>query len=493
MSSKAYVLPVNPEAPTSSVADVDAGKLWAQIPLKKTPKAGTTHTFYPQAGVTSLVSLGEKFANKKGDDKREVVRRAVGGGVKDLKRLGNAVSEVVVDASEDPHAAAVAAHLAGYDFTLKTKPENSPFDPREYSGSGSAKQEGLKYKFSPLKADDLWTRGEVYARAQNTARTLMEMPANLMTPTIFANRATDLLDALPNTEVIVRDAGWAKRKGMNTFLSVAKGTNEPPQLVEIHYRGAQDNNAQPIAFVGKGITFDSGGISIKPASGMKLMRGDMGGAASLIGTMRAIAELKLPVNVVAICMLTENMPGPSANKPGDVVYAMNGQTVEIDNTDAEGRLVLADGLWYASTEFKAHTVIDVATLTGAMDTALGELYTGVFSTSDELWKQLYEAGETEYDRFWRMPLDEEYGPQIHSSNADLCNYGGKPAGACTAALFLKSHVKGIEGDEPSVRWAHIDIAGTMEFTRTHPYQEKGMTGRPVRALVEWVRRLSEAK
>ena len=427
--------------------------------------------------------------------------RSIGGGVKDLKKLGSGVAEVVVDAAEDPHAAAVAAHLAAYDFTLKTKPENSPFDPRGNTGDSprlyydteSTKQEGLKYKLSPLQADDLWARGEIYARAQNTARTLMEMPANLLTPTIFGERVADMFRDLRNTEVIVRGPEWALMKGMNTFLSVAKGTNEQPRIVEIRYHGAKESNSQPIVFVGKGITFDSGGISLKPSSGMKLMRGDMGGAASLAGTLRAIAELKLPVNVIAICMLTENMPGPSANKPGDVVYAMNGQTVEIDNTDAEGRLVLADGLWYASTEFNAHTVIDVATLTGAMDTALGELYTGVFSSSDELWNQLYEAGESEYDRFWRMPLDEEYGPQIYNSNADLCNYGGKPAGACTAALFLKNHVNGIDGDEPSVKWAHIDIAGTMEFTCSHPYQEKGMTGRPVRALVEWVRRLSEAQ
>ncbi|KIK35941.1 hypothetical protein CY34DRAFT_551488 [Suillus luteus UH-Slu-Lm8-n1] len=172
---------------------------------------------------------------------------------------------------------------------------------------------------------------------------------------------------------------------------------------------------------------------------------------------------------------------------------MNGKSVEVDNTDAEGRLVLADALYYASTEFKPHTVIDVATLTGAMDIALGEVYTGVFTTSDALWNRLSVAGESEYDRFWRMPLDEDYGPQIYSSNADLCNTGGKPAGSCTAALFLKAFVDGIEakdGQEPSVRWAHLDIAGTMEFTRPIPYQEKGMTGRPVRALVEFVRRLS---
>jgi len=229
---------------------------------------------------------------------------------------------------------------------------------------------------------------------------------------------------------------------------------------------------------------------------MKLMRGDMGGAAAVVSAAWAIAKLQLPVNLVVTTPLTENMPGPSATKPGDIFYAMNGKSVEVDNTDAEGRLVLADAIYYTATEYKPHTLIDVATLTGAMDVALGEVYSGVFSTSDELWNELHAAGEVEYDRFWRMPLDEDYGPQIYSSNADLQNTGGKPAGSCTAALFLKAFAEGASPEddkEPEMKWAHIDIAGTMEATRPTPYQEKGMTGRPVRALVEYVTRLAGAK
>jgi len=260
-------------------------------------------------------------------------------------------------------------------------------------------------------------------------------------------------------------------------------------LLEIHYKGAPSKDDAPVAFVGKGITFDSGGISLKPSAAMKLMRGDMGGAASVVAATLAIAKLKLPVNLITITPLTENLPGPSATKPGDIIYAMNGKTVEVDNTDAEGRLVLADAIYYVSSEYKPHTLIDVATLTGAMDIALGDLYSGVFTTSDKLWDQLRVAGETEFDRFWRMPLDEDYGPQIYSSNADLCNTGGRPAGSCTAALFLKAFVEGIDGDEPSLKWAHIDIAGTMEVTRPTPYLEKGMTGRSVRGLIEYVRNL----
>jgi len=282
---------------------------------------------------------------------------------------------------------------------------------------------------------------------------------------------------------------------MRTFLSVTHGTAEPAKFLEIHYKGAA-GDAQPLAFVGKGITFDSGGISLKPGAGMKLMRGDMGGAATVVASALAIAQLQLPINLIVATPLTENLPGPSATKPGDIIYAMNGKSVEVDNTDAEGRLVLSDAIYYISSHYKPHTLIDVATLTGAMDVALGEVYSGVFSTSDSLWSELHEAGEAEYDRFWRMPLDEEYGPQIYSSNADLCNTGGRPGGSCTAALFLKAFVDGIEakdGCEPPLRWAHIDIAGVMESTRPYSYGEKGMSGRPVRALVEFVRRLSQAK
>ncbi|CAE7170319.1 unnamed protein product [Rhizoctonia solani] len=325
----------------------------------------------------------------------------------------------------------------------------------------------------------------------------METPANLLTPTLFTERIQKEFEGLDKVEIKVRDKAWAEEKGMRTFLSVAKGSSEPCKFLEIHYNGASDANSRPLVFVGKGITFDSGGISLKPSAGMKLMRGDMGGAAAVSSATLAIAKLKLPINVVTLVALTENMPGPAANKPGDVIYAMNGKTVEVDNTDAEGRLILSDTLWYGSSEFNPHTVIDCATLTGAMDVALGSVYTGVFSTSDTLWGELHAAGKAEHDQFWRMPLDEAYGPQIYSSNADLCNTGGKSAGSCTAALFLKSFVKGIPSEddevEGAVRWAHVDMAGTMDAPRGDAYQEKGMTGRPVRAFVEFARRLSGGK
>ncbi|OBZ79403.1 Cytosol aminopeptidase [Grifola frondosa] len=506
--SSIYVLPIDPVAPSSeAVPNLDTAKLWASAPSStKPPKVGTTRIFYdaPSAGdVTALTSLGDKFSTNKDDDKRELVRKAIGSAVKKVKELGEGVEgrTVTVDASADPHAAAVAALLAEYKFTLKTKPP-SPFD--------LALKEPLadKLSFSPTASSPEWETGVVYAKAQNLARTLMELPANLMTPTAFTEEIKSEFSDIPNVEIIVRDEAWAAEQAW----LVSSRIDVLYMMFITHYKGAA-KDSRPLVFVGKGITFDSGGISLKPSAGMKLMRGDMGGAATVCSAALAIAQLKIPVNLVVLTPLCENLPGPSANKPGDVVYGMNGKSIEVDNTDAEGRLVLSDALYYGSTKFKPHTLIDVATLTGAMDVALGEIYSGIFTVrphppvlvplthpahrqnSDSLWHELDVAGRAEFDRFWRMPLDEDYGPQIYSSNADLCNTGGKPAGSCTAALFLKSFVEGVEpsesGEAPAVRWAHLDIAGTMEATRATPYLETGMTGRPTRALIEFASRLSK--
>ncbi|KAL0567710.1 hypothetical protein V5O48_014282 [Marasmius crinis-equi] len=477
MSSQAQVriVPHNPSS--ASTKEIDSAFLGDSL-----SKVGQARIFWGAPTITAVSSLGEKFDKKKENEKREVVRKAVGSAVKavkgqleglNTKDKVNETVQVEVDAKVDPHAAAVAANLAAYDFTLKTAPAPSRFNP-------NLKQPyPAKYQFKPTEQSKEWDRGSVYAYSQNFARTLMELPANIITPTEFCERAKKEFEGIENVELIVRDEKWAEGKGMNTFLSVTHGTNEPAKLLEIHYKGAAKDQ-QPIAFVGKGITFDSGGISLKPGENMKLMRGDMGGAAAVVSAALAIAKLKLPVNLVVVTPLTENLPGPSATKPGDIVYAMNGKTVEVDNTDAEGRLVLSDAIYYAGTEFKPHTLIDVATLTGAMIIAIGEHYSGVFSPSDELWQQLKEAGDYEYDRFWRMPLDEDYGPQIYSSNADLCNTGGRPAGSCTAALFLKNFVPGIDSDEPPIKWAHIDIAGSMQAERPRMYLEKGLTGSAVR-------------
>ncbi|EMD41206.1 hypothetical protein CERSUDRAFT_78882 [Gelatoporia subvermispora B] len=484
-----YVVPIDPTAQPSAGLPTAAAESWKKVPSGPKPaNAGSARVFYgapTDSDVLAVGSLGEGFAKKALNERRELVRKAVGAAVKQVRDLGEGVQgkTVTVDAAADPHAAAVAAYLAQYQFTLKTSPQ-SPFNPNAKDANTE------KLAFKPVAESKEWDTGVVYARAQNLARTLMELPANMMTPTAFTERVKSEFNGVSNVEIKIRDSKWAAEKGMNTFLSVAKGTNEPPKFLEIHYTGGA-KGAQPLVFVGKGITFDSGGISLKPSADMKLMRGDMGGAATVCSAALAIAQLQVPVNLIVLTPLTENLPGPSASKPGDIVYAMNGKSVEIDNTDAEGRLVLSDALYYGSTEFKPHTIVDVATLTGAMDTALGEIYTGVFTNSDSLWDELDAAGKVEFDRFWRMPLEEDYGPQIYSSNADLCNTGGKPAGCCTAALFLKSFVAGVEGEMPAVRWAHVDIAGTMEATRPTPYQERGMTGRPVRALIEFARQLGK--
>ncbi|KAH8116732.1 leucine aminopeptidase [Phellopilus nigrolimitatus] len=480
-------------APTGSGADQsssEAQRLWSSARTASSSKALDTRLIFGENSVKSLVSLGDAaaWARKSDSARREVVRKAAGTGVAKVRDIAASadVKSMQIDGTGkggDAHAAAVGAHLGLHNFTLKTGKDVNP---------------GKEITLSPAPGTDAdsWARGVVFAEAQILARELMELPANMMTPTIFCERIKKEAEGLNNVEVIVRDEAWAEEKGMRTFLSVTKGTSEPAKLLEFHYKGASaSSQGQPLAFVGKGITFDSGGISLKPGANMKLMRGDMGGAATVCAAALAIARLRIPIDLVTVVPLCENMPGPSANKPGDIIHTMNGKTVEIDNTDAEGRLILADALYYASTTFNAHTVVDVATLTGAMETALGNVFSGVFSTSDSLWSELHAAGEHEHDRFWRMPLDDAFAPQISGSNADLCNTGGRPGGACTAALFLKSFVDGIEdsqeGGPARVRWAHVDIAGSMEAVRPEPYQYKGMTGRPTRALIEFATRLAQ--
>ncbi|ELU40836.1 leucine aminopeptidase [Rhizoctonia solani AG-1 IA] len=458
MVHDAYLVPIDPAAPASTSLPSIAS-LWQGS--KPKDKAGETRLFYNvdnDGRLAAAVSLGTGSNSKT----PEALKRAVGTGIKKLRDAG--ATSVIVDGSSDLHAAAVGAHLALFKYNhLKTAQKDAVPSVSVSPSTGATSSGELG-----------WESGIIYAYSQNLARELMETPANLLTPTLFADTSRK---------------AWAEEKGMPLAY------DRPIS----HYKGASEPNAQPLVFVGKGITFDSGGISLKPSANMKLMRGDMGGAAAVSSATLAIAKLKIPINVVTLVALTENMPGPAVELivAAHSIYAINGKTVEVDNTDAEGRLILSDTLWYGSSEFNPHTIIDCATLTGAMDVALGTVYSGVFSTSDTLWNELNAAGLAEHDRFWRMPLDEAYGPQIYSSNADLCNTGGKSAGSCTAALFLKSFVKGIASEddqgEAAVRWAHVDIAGTMDTPRGDAYQEKGMTGRPVRAFVEFARRLSGGK
>jgi leucyl aminopeptidase len=318
--------------------------------------------------------------------------------------------------------------------------------------------------------------GSILANATNIARDLGNESANRMTPTVIAEHAMQLAGE-HGLECQVIERAEAERMGMGSYLSVSNGSIEPPKFIVLRYHGAA-RRGNYVALVGKGITFDTGGISIKPAAGMEAMKWDMCGAASVIAAISAIASLAPRINVMAVAPCTENMPSGSATKPGDVVYAMDGQSIEVVNTDAEGRLVLADGIAYAKSQ-GASTVVDVATLTGAMGVALGNVRVGVFANNDRLYNQLESASSLAGERIWRFPLDDDYNEQIKSDIADLKNTGGRAAGSITAAKFLQAFA----GDTP---WAHFDIAGVMNVTRDKGEWVKGAAGIPVRTLVHYV-------
>ncbi|KAL9656368.1 hypothetical protein ABK040_005134 [Willaertia magna] len=330
--------------------------------------------------------------------------------------------------------------------------------------------------------------GTVIANAQNFCAYLAELPANYMTPTLFCkvvrekfeNECPELLKGNKLT-IEEHDRKWCEEKGMGSFLNVAKGSAEEPKVLEITFRNNSKSNDLDVIYLGKGITFDSGGISIKPSAGMKEMKGDMSGAATSMSALLAVCKLDLPINIKCIAMLCENMPSHVAVKPGDVITAMNGKTIEVDNTDAEGRLALADGLCYSS-EFKPKHLVDIATLTGACVVALGTQLTGCYTSTNEMWKLMERAGINTKDYMWRLPMMiEEYGKQNETNVCDVKNSGGRNAGSITACVFLTEFV-----DFDKVKhYAHLDIAGTNSTA-------KGvMTGRPVRALVEYARLLSE--
>ncbi|HEY7690155.1 MAG TPA: leucyl aminopeptidase, partial [Dongiaceae bacterium] len=291
-------------------------------------------------------------------------------------------------------------------------------------------------------------RGVVMAEAANFARDLSNEPANVLTPTEFALRAENMAREL-EMGCQVLDQARALELGMGSFLGVARGSEQPPKFVMLSYRGAGD--ARAAAFIGKGITFDTGGISIKPAAGMEEMKGDMSGGAAVIAAMGAIARLKPKVNITAMVPMTENMPGGNATKPGDVLRAMNGKTIEVINTDAEGRLILADALSYAC-RLDLSPLVDVATLTGAMSVALGDVAYGLFANNDALAQRVKSAAATAGEKCWELPMFPEYKELIKSNVADMKNTGGRGAGSIAAAFFLKEFVE----DRP---WVHLDIAG----------------------------------
>lgn len=353
-------------------------------------------------------------------------------------------------------------------------------------------------KFQPIKSSSDWDMGVLTAEAQNHARDLMETPANLLTPKIFGEKIAAACADVPGLKATIHDEKWIESQKMGGVCGVAQGSCNPPRFAEIHYTGASSDSQIEYAFVGKGITFDSGGISIKASPSMSSMRADMGGAAVVLATVLAAAKLGLKKNISVFIPIAENLPSGSAQRPGDIITMRNGMTVDVDNTDAEGRLILADGLHYCSAKFKPKKVISVATLTYAIIQALGDVFTGVFAESDTLWQELERAGQEAGDPFWRMPFAQEYLQKISKTNADLCNNVLGGAGSCTAAVFLQMFVSGglaeraslsdspvgESKESPSVTYAHIDIAGTFEASLFGG--EKGMTGRPTRSLIKFL-------
>jgi leucyl aminopeptidase len=367
----------------------------------------------------------------------------------------------VAGATDKPETVAASlafgALLRHYSFKKYLTKKNGD-DAASANGAGEQKQTPdrlarlVVHCADPDKARAAFEAKRALAEGIYLARDLVNEPANVLGPVEFADRVKELERI--GLEVEILDVEALTELKMNTLLSVAQGSVRPARVAVMQWHGAKSKRAKPLAFIGKGVVFDTGGISIKPAAGMEDMKGDMGGAACVVGLMYALAERKAPVNAVGIIGIVENMPSGSAIRPGDIVVSMSGQTVENLNTDAEGRLVLADVIWYAQERFKPRLLIDLATLTGAIMVALGKDFAGLFANDDKLADQLIAASKLTGEKIWRMPLDKSYDRLLDSKNADVKNIGGRWGGACTAAAFIGRFVK---KDTP---WAHLDIAGT---------------------------------
>ncbi len=366
---------------------------------------------------------------------------------------------------------AFGAQLRHYHFRKYLTKSKSETNGNGVNGGGAngdgangaaAPKDGLRklaiHCADPDAARAAFARHRAVANGVYFARDLVNEPANVLGPVEFADRVRELEKA--DVEVEILDVPALTELKMHTLLSVGQGSVRPSRVAVMQWHGAKSKRAKPLAFVGKGVVFDTGGISIKPAQGMEDMKGDMGGAACVAGLMLALAERKANVNAVGLIGCVENMPSGSATRPGDIVTSMSGQTVEILNTDAEGRLVLADVLWYAQERFKPRLVVDLATLTGAIMVALGKEYAGLYANDEKLAADLLAAGAATGEKVWRMPLDKAFDKMIESKNADMKNIGGRWAGSCTAAAFLQRFIK-------ETPWAHVDLAGTaMDAPRT---------------------------
>ncbi len=459
-----------------SAARIDqAGEGWLSTLLKRGDlqgKIGQTLLLQDPAGIAAerLLLVG---AGKADEIDERAWRRLTGAAVKALARTRartatSCLGELGVkdrDPAWKTHQMALTVADALYRFE-RLKSEKSPLPTlRKLSldlagGSRKSAQAALR-------------EAQAIASGMNLTRDLANLPANICTPGYLASQARALQKKHNAIKTTVLDEAGMKKLGMGALLSVASGSRQPAKLITLEYKGGKKGD-QPVVLVGKGVTFDSGGISIKPSAAMDEMKYDMCGAASVLGTLAAVAEMALPLNVVGIIPTTENLPDGQASKPGDIVTSMSGQTIEILNTDAEGRLILCDALTYAA-RFKPAVIIDIATLTGACVVALGAHASGLLSNDDELAQALLTAGQESGDRAWSLPLWPEYGEQIKSPFADMANIGGREAGTITAGCFLSRFTR----DYP---WAHLDIAGTAWRTG----KQKGATGRPVPLLARYL-------
>jgi leucyl aminopeptidase len=435
-------------------------------------KVGATLMLHDLPGVTAprvlLVSLGK--ADELTD---KSYRDAVGAAAKQLAGSVAADAAFALTEAELPHRD-LAWRLAQAAQILK----DSTYRCDELKSKREESKKGVKKIVFIAKAKDTapleaaLRRGSAIAEGMALAKTLGNLPGNVCTPTYLATTARKLAKD-HKIKVEVLEKGDMEKLGMGSLLSVARGSHEPPKFIVLNYKGGKAKD-KPVVLVGKGVTFDTGGISLKPGEGMDEMKYDMCGAASVLGTLKAIAQMELPINVVGLIPTTENMPGGSATKPGDIVTSMSGQTIEVLNTDAEGRLILCDALTYAE-RFDPVAVIDVATLTGACIIALGNLTSGLLANDDDLAAELLASGQAAGDKAWQLPLWDEYQDMLKSNFADIPNIGSKGAGTITAACFLARFTK-------AYKWAHLDIAGTAWKSGA----DKGATGRPVPLLTQFL-------
>jgi len=400
-------------------------------------------------------------------------------------RVINAIASTLASSgANDAELYPAEIPLKGRDLAWKTRQAALLLSNSEYRFDGlksdkPAPRKGLrKVAINVLKKDAERARQAIseataISAGMSLTRDLGNLPANICTPTYLARQAQALAKKDKRLRVSVLDEADMKRLKMGSLLSVSAGSRQPAKLITIEYRGAAAAE-QPVVLVGKGVTFDTGGISLKPGQAMDEMKYDMCGAASVFGTLQAVTQMQLPINVVGIIPATENMPDGIATKPGDIVTSMSGQTIEILNTDAEGRLILCDALTYAA-KFKPRCVIDIATLTGAVIVALGKVPSGVMGNNPALIRDLIKSGQQIEDKIWELPLWDEYQEQLNSNFADMANIGGRDAGSITAACFLSRFAK-------DYKWAHLDIAGTAWKSG----DAKGATGRPVPLLTQYI-------